>query len=196
MEQIPSWEANWFAASQEIPRISRNPNVHYRTHKCPPPVPILSQLDPVRTPISHFLQIHLNIILPSKPRSPQWSLSGFPTKAVYTPHLPEFTMRKSIDNRLLLSNVLMLCLIKKNNFVVQFDPHLLNYSVQYLPECTNFLPEGGMGLPWYVGTNFNASYCTWHYTVYCVGFFVVRNTRLDVLTNVLLQIYLRCCSAV
>ena len=28
----PWWEANWFAASHEIPRISRNPKVHYRTH--------------------------------------------------------------------------------------------------------------------------------------------------------------------
>jgi len=33
MVQSPSWKANWFAASQEIPRISRNPKVHYRTHK-------------------------------------------------------------------------------------------------------------------------------------------------------------------
>jgi len=41
MVQSPSWEANWFAASQEIPRISRNPKVHYRTHKRPPPVSIL-----------------------------------------------------------------------------------------------------------------------------------------------------------
>ena len=38
--QSPSWEANWFAASQEIPRISWNPKVHYRTHKRPPPVSI------------------------------------------------------------------------------------------------------------------------------------------------------------
>jgi len=29
MVQSPSWAANWFAASQEIPCISRNPKVHY-----------------------------------------------------------------------------------------------------------------------------------------------------------------------
>jgi hypothetical protein len=34
MEQSPSWEANWFAASQEIPRILWNTKVHYRIHKC------------------------------------------------------------------------------------------------------------------------------------------------------------------
>ena len=46
---------NWFAASQEIPRISRNPKVHYRTHKRPPPVSILGQPNPVHIPTSHLL---------------------------------------------------------------------------------------------------------------------------------------------
>ena len=50
MVQSPSLAATWFAASQEIPRISRNPKVHYRTHKRKPPVFILGQPNPVHIP--------------------------------------------------------------------------------------------------------------------------------------------------
>ena len=60
MVQSPSSEAHWFAASQEIPRISRNPKVHYRTHKRPPPVSILGQPNPVHIPTSHLLEIRPN----------------------------------------------------------------------------------------------------------------------------------------
>ena len=86
MVQSPSWESNFFAASQEIPWFSRNPKVHYRTHKRPSPVSILGQPNPVHLPTSHLLEIHPNIsthlclgllsgLLPS----------GFPTKTLYTP---------------------------------------------------------------------------------------------------------------
>ena len=75
MEHSPSWEANWICSQSRNSPHFWNPKVHHRTHKCPPPVPILSQLHPLLTNPSHCLKIHLNIILPSASGSPHWSLA-------------------------------------------------------------------------------------------------------------------------
>jgi hypothetical protein len=58
MEHISSWEANQFSTSQEIPRILWNQMIHYLIYKCPPPVPILSQISPVHVPTFHFMNIN------------------------------------------------------------------------------------------------------------------------------------------
>jgi hypothetical protein len=103
-----SWEANRFSASQEIPHILWNPKVYYHLHKFPPPVPVLSQIDRVNIPTSHFLKIHLNIILPSTTGSSKWSLAlMFPYQnPVYTSPLPHacYIPRPSHSSRFDLPN--------------------------------------------------------------------------------------------
>ena len=117
MVQSPSWEAKWFAVSQEIPRISRNPKVHYRTHKPPPPVSILGQPNPVHIPTFHLLEIHPNFIHPSTPRSSQWSLSlRFPHQDPL--HLPLLTNTRHMPN-------------PSNSFRF-YHPHNIGWGVQII----------------------------------------------------------------
>ena len=88
MKQSPSYEANRFLATQHIPRILWNPKVHYRIHKSPKHVPILSQIDPVYAlhPTSLrsilILSSHLSLGLSS-----DLLPSYFPTNTLYAPLL-------------------------------------------------------------------------------------------------------------
>jgi hypothetical protein len=81
-----SWATNKFSASQEISCILWNWKFHYHSHKYTPPVPILSQLDPVHAPHTTswrsilILSSHLRLGFPSG-----LFPSGFPTKTLWTP---------------------------------------------------------------------------------------------------------------
>jgi hypothetical protein len=106
MRQSPSWEANRFSGSQEISRILWNPKVHYRIHNGPPPVPILSQLDQVHTPLTSrrsvlILSSHLHLALPSG-----FFPAGFPSRTLYTPLLSPHTCYMPIPSRFYTRTVL------------------------------------------------------------------------------------------
>jgi len=154
MVQSPSWEANWFAASQEIPHISRNPKVHYRTHKRPPPLSILCQPNPVHIHTSHLLRsililsTHLRVGLPNGLRP-----SGFLGKTLYTnlsssiqgtcpAHLitfPYYFRKFKCKNRTWKCNEFLKCFSRKFDEVKPMFPYI-NKEIS-IPACNIFLRE-------------------------------------------------------
>jgi len=88
IEQNPSWEANQFSASQEIPPILCNQKVHYREFTRVCHLSLFWARSIQYMPQIPCLKFHLNIILPSMPGFSTWSLSiWFPHQTQYAPLL-------------------------------------------------------------------------------------------------------------
>jgi hypothetical protein len=67
-------DANSCSYNQRISSILRNSSIHYRLHKSPPFVPILSQMNPVHTLPHYFFKTNFRNIFPSIPMTSKLSL--------------------------------------------------------------------------------------------------------------------------
>jgi hypothetical protein len=102
---------------------------------------ILRQLSPVHTTTSYFLKIHLNIILPSTPGSPHWSLSlRFPHQNPLhaSPlHHPSYMPRPSHSSRFYHPHNTGWGIEMMKLLIMKFSPHpcyLLPLRSKYSPQ--------------------------------------------------------------
>ena len=145
MERSPSWEAKRFSASQEIPRIVWNPNVYYHVYKWSAGHLSLSWARPIQSmPPSHFLKIHLNIILPFTPGSSKWSLS-LTTVANYRTKLPAVVWEIFEDFRGISKFVCIYSTISQGTF--KCVPRIL--TVPRMSSCKNLKIRMSFCIPKY-----------------------------------------------
>jgi hypothetical protein len=109
MELSHSWEHANCAATQELPSILWIPNVHYRVHKSPLLVHILTQINPIHTFPSYLrsiliLSTYLRLGLPSG-----LFPSGFPTNILYAFLLSR--IRATFPAHLILLDLIILMIL-------------------------------------------------------------------------------------
>jgi len=127
MELSPFWEASRFSASQEIPRILWNPQVHCRIHKCHH-LSLTWARSVQSTPSNltsrrsmSILSSHLRLGLPCG-----LFPSGFPINALYTPLLSPYMLYAPPTSFFSISYV-KLCM--DHFFSVSFPVRYLSISV-------------------------------------------------------------------
>ena len=133
MEKSPSWEANLFSASQKFPVI-------FGTRKFITAFTSARYLSLswassilVHTPTFHFLEIHLNIILPYTPRSPKWSRSfRFPP--------PKPSIRLSSPPQVLHAQPISFSIWSREHYWVRSTDHKApHYVVFSIPRFSSLL---------------------------------------------------------
>ena len=132
VERCPSCEADESSANQEIPRILRNPKVHYRIHKPPAPVPVVSQSNPFH--VLHIswrsvliLSSHLRLGLPSGlfPSSLLTKSQYAPLLSSHTCHMPRPSHSSWSDhpNNIWRRSTDLLCQWKTNKIEISKEKH-------------------------------------------------------------------------
>jgi len=145
MEQSPSWEANRFSASQDIPRILWNPKVHYCIHLSLSSASSTQSIPPHPTSWRSILVLfsHLLLCLPSgffpqvSPPKPCIHLSSFHTRYMPLPSYSLFYHPHNIGWAVQIIQLLIMQFPLLPCYLVPLRPSTLFSNTLCLPSSLN-----------------------------------------------------------